>query len=141
MKICAAPARPSRPRPRISPNYCRPRPRPPLPRRGHWTIPATPLKLPPGFAISIFAKGLEAPRVLALDPEGTLLVSIPSQGRVVALPDRGGTGVAAEAVTVVSGLKWPHGLAFGPGTEPQLYVAETTEVAMYDYDPQDPQGH
>lgn len=97
--------------------------------------PSDALKLPPGFSISIFAKGLDAPRVLALDPEGTLLVSIPSQGRVVALPDRDGKGVAAELVTVVSGLKWPHGLAFGPGTEPKLYVAETPEVALYDYDP------
>jgi glucose/arabinose dehydrogenase len=97
--------------------------------------PTDALKLPPGFAISIFAKGLGAPRVLCLDPEGTLLASIPSQGRVVALPDKGRKGVADEVVTVVSGLKWPHGLAFGPGTEPKLYVAETPEVALYDYNP------
>ncbi len=95
-----------------------------------------PLKLPPGFSISIFAKGLGGPRVLALDPEGTLLVSIPAQGRVVALPDKSGKGAADEVVTVVDGLKWPHGLAFGPGEHPQLYVAETPEVAVYDYDPQ-----
>ena len=49
---------------------------------------ALPLKLPPGFAISIFAKELPGARVLALDPNGTLLVSLTSQGRVVALPDK-----------------------------------------------------
>jgi glucose/arabinose dehydrogenase len=37
---------------------------------------------------------------------------------------------------VLEGLDRPHGLAFGPGEHPQLYVAETTEVAVFDYDPQ-----
>jgi hypothetical protein len=36
---------------------------------------------------SLFAKGL-GNRVMALDPAGTLLVSIPSHGKVVALPDQ-----------------------------------------------------
>ena len=39
------------------------------------------LKLPPGFAISIFAQNLPGARVLALDPDGNLLVSLTSQGR------------------------------------------------------------
>jgi hypothetical protein len=46
-----------------------------------------PLKLPPGFVIGIFARGLPGARVLALDPAGNLLVSLTSQGRVVALPE------------------------------------------------------
>ncbi len=96
----------------------------------------SPLKLPPGFTISIFAKNLGNPRVLCLDPEGNLLVSLTHQGKVVALPDRQGRGAASEVVTVLQGLNRPHGLAFGPGTEPKLYVAETTEVATYDYDPE-----
>ncbi len=96
--------------------------------------PSDVLKLAPGFSISIFAKGLGAPRVFCLDPEGTLLVSLTHQGKVVVLPDKDGNGVADKVVTVLEGLKRPHGLAFGPGTEPKLYVAETPEVAMYDYD-------
>ena len=96
----------------------------------------TPLKLPPGFTLSIFAKNLGNPRVLCLDPKGNLLVSLTRQGKVVALPDRQGTGVASEVVTVLEGLKRPHGLAFGPGESPQLYVAETPEVATYDYNPE-----
>ncbi len=96
----------------------------------------SPLKLPPGFTLSIFAKNLGNPRVLCLDPNGNLLVSLTRQGKVVALPDRQGKGAASEAVTVLEGLKRPHGLAFGPGTEPKLYVAETPEVATYDYDPE-----
>ena len=94
-----------------------------------------PLKLPPGFSISIFAKDLGAPRVLLRDPEGTLLTSIPSQGRVVALPDRNADGVADETVTVLKGLNRPHGLATRCTARCQLYVAETDQVAVYDYDP------
>ena len=100
------------------------------------TLPSSlPLKLPPGFAISIFAKKLPGARVLALDPEGNLLVSLTSQGRVVALPDKDADGKADDVVTVLHGLNHPHGLAFGPGKEPRLYVAETGQVAAYDYDP------
>ena len=53
----------------------------------------------------------------------------------MALPDTKGDGVAAAVVTVLEGLDKPHGLAFGPGKEPRLYVAETGRVAAYDYDP------
>jgi glucose/arabinose dehydrogenase len=92
-----------------------------------------PLKLPLGFEISIFARDLGEPRVLAQDPAGNLLVSLTRQGKVVALPDSKGRGVADEVVTVLSGLDHPHGLAFGGGQPPRLYVAETREVAAYDY--------
>jgi len=95
-----------------------------------------PLKLPPGFAFTIFARDLKGARVLALDPAGNLLVSLTSQGRVVALPDKNGDGVADAVVTVLDGLNHPHGLAFEPGKEPRLYVAETDQVAAYDYDPE-----
>ena len=95
-----------------------------------------PLKLPPGFDIAIFARGLPGARVLALDPAGNLLVSLTSQGRVVALPDNNGDGVADAVVTVLDGLNRPHGLAFEPGKEPRLFVAETDQVAAYDYDPE-----
>ncbi|MDP3685407.1 MAG: PQQ-dependent sugar dehydrogenase [bacterium] len=93
-----------------------------------------PLKLPDGFSISIFAKGLGAPRVLLRDPSGTLLVSIPGDGRVVALPDRNTDGVADETITILSGLNRPHGLAARCTSSCQLYVAETDQVAAYDYD-------
>jgi len=95
-----------------------------------------PLKLPPGFAFAVFARGLQGARVLALDPAGNLLVSLTSQGRVVALPDKNGDGVADAVVTVLEGLNKPHGLAFGPEKKPRLYVAETDQVAAYDYDPE-----
>lgn len=83
-----------------------------------------PLTLPPGFSISVFAKNLSAPRVLTWDPSGALVASIPSQGKVVALPD-------GKPQTVIEGLNLPHGLAFKDG---KLYIAETNQVVVYDYD-------
>jgi glucose/arabinose dehydrogenase len=90
------------------------------------------LHLPPGFTIGFFARDLGHPRFLVIDPRGTLLVSVPRAGRVVALPDRDGDGRADAAVRVVEGLDLPHGLAFLDG---QLYVAETGRVVRFDYDP------
>jgi glucose/arabinose dehydrogenase len=93
-----------------------------------------PLMLPPGFSISIFAKGLEKPRVMVQDPGGNLLVSIPSQGRVVALPDQDKDGIADRIVTVIDGLNRPHGLAFRCAPECRLYIAEEDQVNVYSYD-------
>ncbi|MFZ5449767.1 MAG: PQQ-dependent sugar dehydrogenase [Thermodesulfobacteriota bacterium] len=107
------------------------------PPAGSWNeIDQAPLKLPPGFEITIFARDLKGARVLALDPEGTLLVSLTRQGRVMALPDKNADGVADEAVPLLDDLNRPHGLAFGPEEKPRLYVAETDQVAVYDYDPE-----
>jgi glucose/arabinose dehydrogenase len=90
------------------------------------------IRLPPGFAIDFFAKDLGNARFMTLDPRGTLLVSVPRSGRVIALPDDNGDGQADGALPVVEGLELPHGLAFLDG---QLYVAETGRVVRFDYDP------
>ncbi|MFA6257747.1 MAG: PQQ-dependent sugar dehydrogenase [Candidatus Paceibacterota bacterium] len=91
-----------------------------------------PLKLPEGFAISIFAKDLGSPRVMAYDPYGNLLVSIPSEGKVVALGFKE-NGTAKDPVTVAEGLNYPHGLAFRCTDNCKLYIAESDQVATYDY--------
>jgi glucose/arabinose dehydrogenase len=90
------------------------------------------IRLPPGFAIEMFASDLGHPRFLALDSRGTLLVSVPRAGRVIALPDDNRDGRADGVVPVVEGLDLPHGLAFLDG---RLYVAETGRVVRFDYDP------
>jgi len=85
-----------------------------------------PIALPPGFTAEIFAAGLGQPRGLTVDPAGTLIVSLPAQGRVIAL-----VGRPARAVTVVEGLELPHGLAFRHG---DLYVGETGRIIRFRYD-------
>jgi len=90
------------------------------------------LTVPAGFAIDVFSDAVGSPRFMALDPAGTLLVSEPARGRVLALPDRNNDGKADSMQVVVDGLDAPHGLAFHEG---QLYVAEMGRVLRFTYDP------
>ena len=93
-----------------------------------------PLVLPSGFSISVFADGLGQPRVMILDPGNTLLVSIPSQGKVVALPDLDADGVADRVVTVIDDLNRPHGMAVRCSPDCRLFIAEKDRVTVYSYD-------
>ena len=88
------------------------------------------ISVPAGFRAEVFARDVGGARALALDPQGVLVVSIPSKGRVVALPDREGSGRATHAVTILKDLDLPHGLAFARG---YLYVAETGRIVRYRY--------
>lgn len=97
--------------------------------------PAMPLRFPPGFSISIYAKGLIDPRVLAYDPAGNIIVSIPSEGKVLALKDENRDGFAEKHIVVAEGLKSPHGLATRCINDVcTMYIAETDQVARYDFD-------
>ncbi|PJE75977.1 oxidoreductase [Candidatus Uhrbacteria bacterium CG10_big_fil_rev_8_21_14_0_10_48_11] len=92
-----------------------------------------PLQLPPGFAISIYAKDLGKPRELTFGPSG-LLVSVPSEGKILSLKDVDGDGVAETVTAIASNLDTPNGLAtrcIGPC---KLYVAERTAVSVFDFD-------
>lgn len=100
---------------------------------------AFPLKLQEGFSVSIFAKGLTAPRVLAIAPGGVLITSIPSEGKIVALPDDNQDGAADKVVEIISGLNRPHGLAFqcpflDVDGECEFYIAESHRVSLFSYD-------
>lgn len=83
------------------------------------------LNVPEGFAVSVFAAGLDSPRLMAFDRQGRLFVSLPSEGQVVVLPDEDGNGVADRQVVFARGLTRPHGLAF---SRDELIVAETGRV-------------
>jgi glucose/arabinose dehydrogenase len=88
------------------------------------------LKLPPGFAITLFAK-TESPRMMAFSPGDVLLVTSESAGTVTALPDPQHAGHASSKITVLKDLNGPHGIAFRNG---HLYVAEITRLVRYDWD-------
>jgi glucose/arabinose dehydrogenase len=99
-----------------------------------WPAPAggddrPPLLLPPGFRARVFAGGLPAPRALAVDPTGVVLVSLSSLGKVIALVPA--AGAPPRVVETAAGLHLPHGLAFRGGN---LYVAETGRVLRFRYD-------
>lgn len=102
-----------------------------------------PLPMPPNFSISIYAKDLIAPRVLSYDPAGNLMVSIPLEGKVVALKDENGDGFAEKHIIIAESLNKPHGLAARcdvsenpENPKCQIYIAESDQVAVYDYDKQ-----
>lgn len=78
--------------------------------------------VPEGYTMSIHVQDLENPRVIAFDPQGRMLVSETSAGRV--------TLVSPERRILLENLDNPHGLAF---FENYLYVATTREVVRYAY--------
>jgi glucose/arabinose dehydrogenase len=87
------------------------------------------ITLPPGFAINIYATGVENARSLALGDSGTLFVGTRSAGRVYAVLDPNHDAIADEVITIAEGLNMPNGVAFRDGS---LYVAEVNRVLRYD---------
>jgi len=90
------------------------------------------LKAIPGVRVSVFASGMAGARFMVEDANGVLFLSVPSDGTVLAFPDRDKDGVADETIVFARGLKRPHGLAFANG---ELLVAEAARVvALMDDD-------
>jgi glucose/arabinose dehydrogenase len=101
---------------------------------GHAQSPAGPqapavapignLKVPAGFTVSVFASDLAGARMMAVSPEGVLLVARRPRHEVVALPDADKDG-RAESEVILTGLTNAHSLAFKDGF---LYIATTPAV-------------
>ena len=94
------------------------------------------LSIPQGFRLAVFAnlKDVGSPRVLAFDPNGIIVVSIPSEGKVLALPDRDRNGMVDEFVVVIDKLNKPHGITFHGEN---FFVAETDKVVKFTFNTQD----
>jgi glucose/arabinose dehydrogenase len=84
-----------------------------------------PLRLPPGFAVNLFAEGLADARWLAVAPDGDVFLDEPRPGRVTVLRDVDGDGRADVVRAFAGGFAGPHGLAVREGW---LYVADTERV-------------
>lgn len=98
-----------------------------------------PFKLSAGFDIEIYAEGLPNARDLEFSPEGTLLVSLTKEDRVVALIDQNKDGKIDETKNILTNLRNPHGLSFYPfdqaqGKKAKLFVVEESRVARYFWD-------
>lgn len=92
---------------------------PPLP-------PARPIAIPSGFGITVFANGLQGPRMLALGPAGEVYVAERGAGRILRLPDEDGDFLADRQEIVAEGLNAPSSLAFY--LDGSLYVGETDRI-------------
>jgi glucose/arabinose dehydrogenase len=92
-------------------------------------------KAPPGFSVSVFAKGLVQPRVIRAAPNGDIFVAESAAGRVRVLRAADGAPAAETSQVFATGLSRPFGIAFyPPGPDPHyVYVAATNEVVRYPY--------
>ncbi len=70
------------------------------------------INLPAGFEISVFAKDLKAPRMMAFDKNGNLFVSSNSTDQVFMLPDSNKDGLAEAPILISDQLNAPNGLVF-----------------------------
>lgn len=87
----------------------------------------TPLKLPTGFSVGIFAKDLPGARVIIFDSKGNIWLSQTKEGAISKLTIENGRLVNQSVI--FKNLKNPHGLAFDPQDENILYIAEETKIS------------
>lgn len=90
-------------------------------------LPVDRIKLPAGFAISVFADNLPGARSLAVGRDNVVFVGTRGQGRVYAVRHDGGR--ATRVITLASGLNQPNGVALKDGA---LYVAEVSRILRFD---------
>lgn len=87
------------------------------------------LRAPPGFAVELYAEGVENARAMAWGAHGTLFVGSRENGRVYALRDADGDGRAETVKVVAKGLRMPVGVAFRDGS---LYVSAVERILRFD---------
>ena len=102
------------------------------------------LRVPPGFAVNLFAGGVEKARWLALTPEGDVLCSCGRTNQIHRLRDLDGDGVADERdlfLDEARGANLPFGMDFAriPGENGgdrwAFYLGNTDAVLRYPYEP------
>ena len=91
------------------------------------------LQVPSGFQIRVVNR-ISAARFLRSTPDGGILVSQPSRGKI--WWSSGTPEGASLPVLAASGLRLPHGMVFTViGGKTYLYVGESNEISRFQYDP------
>ena len=92
-------------------------------------------KAPPGFVVSLFATGLDRPRVVRIAPNGDIFVAESGAGRVSVLRASDGEPKSSGAQVFAANLNRPFGIAFyPPGPDPKfVYVATPGRVVRFHY--------
>src|SRR5258708_7865352 len=91
------------------------------------------LQVPSGFQIRAINR-ISAARFLRSTPDGGILVSQPSRGKIWWIS--GAPEGASLPVLAASGLRLPHGMVFTViGGKTYLYVGESNEISRFQYDP------
>ena len=89
------------------------------------------LKVPEGARISVLAR-VEKARFLAVSPQGEILVSQPSSGKILIVRRSGPS--EAKVYELIRGLRLPHGMVFQRvGDALYIYVAESNRISRFVY--------
>jgi glucose/arabinose dehydrogenase len=104
---------------------------------GDAQAPGAQLQLPEGFTATVIASGLSAPRFMAFDQDGSLLVADQDAGAVYRYGPNADTTIDPSGTVpepLISGLNAPSSLAF---TEIDgatwLYVGEESQITRFPY--------
>ena len=99
----------------------------------------------PGYTVTLYAEGLENPRLMRTAPNGDLFVAETGPGRIRVLRGHDGSGKPQEMEVFAADLNRPFGIAFYPaGPNPQfVYVANTDSIVRFPVSggrPESPRG-
>ncbi|MBL0921703.1 MAG: PQQ-dependent sugar dehydrogenase [Phycisphaerales bacterium] len=94
----------------------------PAPARQAGAVPAFDVR--PGYRVSLAAE-IDNARFLEFGPDGTLYVSIPTSGEVLALRDEDGDGAFEKRTTFISGYPSVHGLCWH---DDELWFAQSGAI-------------
>jgi glucose/arabinose dehydrogenase len=90
---------------------------------------------PSGYAVSLYASGLDNPRLLRTAPNGDTFLAESRTGLIKVFRSKPGVDKAEITEVFASGLKRPFGIAFYPlGNNPQwIYVGNTDSIVRFPY--------
>jgi glucose/arabinose dehydrogenase len=89
------------------------------------------LRVPEGAKISVLTR-VEKARFLAVGPQGELLVSQPSKGKILLVKQTGASEI--KVTELISRLRLPHGMAFQRiGDKLYLYAGESNRISRFVY--------
>lgn len=89
----------------------------------------------PGFAVGLFAEGLDKPRLARTAPNGDVFVAETAAGRIKIFRGVTADGKPEQTALFIEGLEKPFGIAFYPaGDNPQwIYVADYDRIIRLPY--------
>ena len=93
------------------------------------SLPLDTIKLPPGFAITVYADNVPNARGMTLGQNGILFVGSRDKGDVYAVIDKDGDQRADEVFTIARGLNMPVGVAYRNGS---LFVSAVDRILRFD---------
>lgn len=89
------------------------------------------LSVPEGFALNVFARDAGNARMMAVGPDGTVYLTRPAQGSLLAMKDADGDGKAENVRLAVEGIEKLHGVAIQEG---RIYLANVSSIMVGDLD-------